>query len=104
MSPSRTTTSRPWSKLAWTLLAVPRAVEWTKSAQRDWRAIDPSLGARIIEAVEAFAATGAGDVKKLTGRPGEFRLRVGDYRVVFDLPPGVVRVLRVAHRRDVYRR
>jgi hypothetical protein len=48
-----------------------------------------------------FAETGAGDVKKLTGRPGA-RLRVGDYRVVFIATPDTVDVRAVGHRRDIY--
>jgi mRNA interferase RelE/StbE len=46
---------------------------------------------------------GASNVKKLTGQPG-YRLRVGDWRVIYDIEQGrlVVRVLRVAPRGGVY--
>jgi mRNA interferase RelE/StbE len=42
---------------------------------------------------------------KLAGR-GDFRVRVGDYRIVFAIDDGasVVIVARIAHRREVYRR
>jgi mRNA interferase RelE/StbE len=42
---------------------------------------------------------------KLAGR-GDFRVRVGDYRIVFAVDDGasVVIVARIAHRREVYRR
>jgi mRNA interferase RelE/StbE len=42
---------------------------------------------------------------KLIGEEGAYRIRVGDYRVVFLVNDGerIVEVIRVAHRRDVYR-
>lgn len=45
-------------------------------------------------------------VEKLAGRADVWRVRVGDYRIVFtvDDTSQIVEVLRVAHRRDVYRR
>lgn len=44
-------------------------------------------------------------VKALTGEPGVLRLRVGDYRVLYEVHDAVliVLVLKVAHRGDVYR-
>ena len=44
------------------------------------------------------------DCKKLTGRDG-WRIRVGDYRVIYEVDSGerVVTVLHIGHRRDVYR-
>lgn len=42
---------------------------------------------------------------QLSGGDGEFRIRVGDYRIVYDVQDDelVVLVLRVGHRREVYR-
>jgi len=42
--------------------------------------------------------------KKLKGRPG-FRIRHGNYRIIYEIHDYilVVRVIRVAHRKDVYR-
>lgn len=44
-------------------------------------------------------------VTKLTGNTNVWRVRVGDYRVLFEIddPAQIVLVLRIAHRRDVYR-
>jgi len=43
-------------------------------------------------------------VKKLQGiDPPEYRLRVGDYRVRFELDGETVRILRVRNRREAYR-
>lgn len=55
-------------------------------------------------AIERFAETGAGNVKKLKGvDPPEYRLRAGDYRVRFELDGETVRILRVRNRREAYR-
>ena len=79
-------------------------VEWTASALDDMAALDPGIARRLKRAVERFAGTGAGDVKRLQGiDPPEYRLRVGDYRVRFHLEGETVRVLRVRNRREAYR-
>jgi mRNA-degrading endonuclease RelE of RelBE toxin-antitoxin system len=67
-------------------------------------ALDRSIGRRVKQAVERFADTGAGNVKRLQGiDPPEYRLRVGDYRVRFHLGDETVQVLRVRNRREAYR-
>lgn len=44
------------------------------------------------------------DVKPLKGLPNTYRLRIGDYRVLYtvDAPPGVVRITSLGHRETVY--
>jgi len=44
-----------------------------------------------------------GDVKKLKGSRNEYRLRVGDYRVLFDLEGRTATVYAVGNRKDIYR-
>ena len=81
-----------------------REVEWTETALGDMAALDKGIARRVKQAVERFADTGAGSVKKLQGiDPPEYRLRVGDYRVRFHLEDETVRVLRVRNRREAYR-
>ena len=81
-----------------------RAVEWTETALEDMAALDKGIAHRIKQAVERFADTGAGNVKRLQGiDPPEYRLRVGDYRVRFHLGHETVQVLRVRNRREAYR-
>jgi mRNA interferase RelE/StbE len=52
-----------------------------------------------------FADENVGDVVKLAGQVGLYRLRVGDWRVIFAYEDGglVVLALRVLNRRDAYR-
>ena len=77
-------------------------VSWKGPAQRDLRGIDPTHARRILDAVDRFAATGQGDVKRLRGSDG-IRLRVGDYRVRFVREGETIVVLHVDHRREAYR-
>lgn len=79
-------------------------VDWTPRARRDLRRLDRAIEARVIEAVERFAATGRGDIAKLTAvTPPEYRLRVGDWRVRFAIAGDAVVVLHVLRRDAAYR-
>ena len=67
-------------------------------------ALDKGIAHRVKKTVERFADSGAGNVKKLQGiEPPEYRIRVGDYRVSFEMDGEILRVLRVRHRREAYR-
>ena len=59
---------------------------------------------RIVAAVERFAETGMGDVRRLRGKEQEiYRLRVGEWRVLFARrKTRVILVLRVRPRASVY--
>jgi len=58
---------------------------------------------RRIVAYAADPASTAHDVVPLRGTADGFRLRVGDWRVIFRLSPGTMYVRRVVHRREAYR-
>ena len=62
----------------------------------------PKQARRIVDAVNRFAVDGHGDVKHLQGDDA-LRLRVGDYRVIFDRVGDDVSVRYVSHRREAYR-
>ena len=81
-----------------------RWVEWTEQALKDIAALDKDTTRRVIQAIQRFAATGAGNVKRLQGiDPPEFRLRIGDWRVRFHHQGDRVQILRVRNRREAYR-
>jgi mRNA-degrading endonuclease RelE of RelBE toxin-antitoxin system len=62
------------------------------------------MAMRIFEAVLRFAQTGSGDVTALQGDlAGAFRLRHGDYRVLFTLHEDTMRTFGVRHRSQAYR-
>lgn len=68
-------------------------------------ALPPILRRRVLLAIEQLAGEPRpSGVRKLEGRD-EYRIRVGDYRVMYEIEDAVliVVVLRVAHRRGAYR-
>jgi mRNA interferase RelE/StbE len=76
------------------------------AAAREYRRLQGPLRDRIRAAIDALAADPRPlGVVKLAGRD-DYRIRVGDYRIVYavDDAERVVIVARIAHRREVYRR
>lgn len=57
---------------------------------------------QLVAKLQRYAATGAGNLERLTGRP-ESRLRQGDWRAIFVETGGTVTVLAVGNRRDIYK-
>lgn len=57
---------------------------------------------RIFEGILHYAESGGGDVKPLSGDPA-FRLRIGDYRVIFVPDGATIWVSEVKHRSEAYR-
>jgi mRNA interferase RelE/StbE len=77
-------------------------IEFKPRAVKDLEAIDTGDARRIIEKVEALKNDLAGNVKRLTQFTPEFRLRVGSYRVLFEVEGTKVVIYRVRHRKDAY--
>ncbi len=81
-----------------------RQIEWSEPALADLARLDRIAAIRVKQAVERFANAGIGDAKKLQGiDPPMFRLRVGDYRVLFRQHNKTINVARVRNRREAYR-
>lgn len=77
----------------------------TRAAEKDLSKIDKTVRLKVIEKLEIYArdqAALANQVKRLKGDPF-LRLRVGDYRVIFTEEGVVLTVLRVGHRRKIYK-
>ncbi len=76
-----------------------------RAAQKNLEKISPPHQERVIEAIEALAADPRPPgVKKLRGREA-WRLRVGAYRVIYEIHDDdlVVLGVRIRHRREAYR-
>jgi len=85
---------------------MPNAVEieWRAEARAGLRRIDRATAMHILEGVLRYARYGSGDVKPLRGElAGSFRLRIGDYRIVFELRHDTMCIFGVRHRREAYR-
>lgn len=82
----------------------PYRIEWLDEAKVDVRGIDHPTAMRIFDGILHYARTGGGDVAPLHGdMAGSFRLRLGDYRVLFALEDNVMRIFGVRHRSAAYR-
>lgn len=79
---------------------------FAKKFKKEFYKLDPDTQARIRPKLEALSndPRPAG-VKKLTGYDKRYRIRIGDYRVIYDISDRKVTVyfLRVRHRSDAYR-
>jgi len=84
-------------------------IRYEREARKALKSIPAKVANRIRGKIRQVASDPEGtteDVKKLQGRPG-YRLRVGDYRVIYSLDKdGAVRVLvvhTIGHRKEAYR-
>ena len=77
------------------------------SAAKELDAIDSApTRRRIVDAIQTLAIEPRPSAcKKLTGRDAAYRLRVGDYRIVYTVNDReiIVEIIRIGHRREVYR-
>ena len=82
-----------------------RELRWNRQAAADFDRLPEQLRDRVLVALERLAETGHGDLSKLRGRQNQWRLRVGDWRVIITFADHrrIIRVLRVLHRREAYR-
>lgn len=81
-------------------------VQWRASTKKDLRGIPREDVARIVAAVATLADEPLPHgSQKLTGSARSYRIRVGDYRIVYELlrDASVIEIQRVRHRKDVYR-
>lgn len=81
-------------------------VEFTTAAARELRKLDAGIRRRILSGIAELAQDPRpAGCKKLAGESNAWRIRIGDYRVLYDVVDDVlvVTVVRVAHRREVYK-
>jgi len=73
-----------------------------KRALKDLRLLDKRLSKRVVDRIEMMTKDLSGDVKKLTDHSPQYRLRVGDHRILFDIEEGTIVIQRVLNRREAY--
>jgi len=78
---------------------------YTQRAIKDIRKLEENVKRKIGEALKRYEENPLKYASNLTDAAmGTYRFRIGDYRVIFDIEGNDIVVLRVGHRRDIYRR
>lgn len=84
---------------------IAPTLEWTRQANADLANLPRGDVDRIRRAVHRFARSNQGNVRRMSGfDPPRSRLRVGSWRVMLEITATLIRVLRVLHRREAYRK
>ncbi len=84
-------------------------VEFVKSAQKEFDRLSVKTRIKAAEALRLLAQNPYSEllkVKKLKEAENLFRVRLGDYRIVYEIRNDqlIVLVIKIGHRREVYRR
>jgi len=82
-------------------------IRWNRAAAKEFRKLPPSVQLQILPLVEKLAEDPfPPGCRKLVGTTNAYRIRAGRYRVVYHVYASilVIEVVRVSHRKDVYRR
>ncbi len=78
-------------------------IEFKPRAVKDIQVLSSRIQARILARIEEMGDNLSGDVKRLTDSTPEYRLRVGEHRVLFEIEGGAIVIYRIRHRREAYR-
>ena len=81
-------------------------IEIVRKAEKDFKKLPKELQSRIQEAIFNLAVNPRPhNVRKIEGGTNEYRIRIGDYRVVYTIKnkDKIITIYRVRHRKDSYR-
>lgn len=82
-------------------------IDWKRSALKELKKAPKETILRITQAVQLLKSDPfPSGTKKLAGADHTYRLRLGDYRVVYSVYSDrlVIEIIRVGHRKDIYRK
>ena len=76
----------------------------TRRAQKDVSKLESGAAKRILRTLKGIDELPVPGARALRdSQIGSYRLRVGDFRIIFDIDGSTVVVLRIGHRREIYR-
>jgi mRNA interferase RelE/StbE len=81
-------------------------IEWKASALKELKRLDRKIISRLISAIDSLSANPfPSGVRKLQGADKTYRIRIGDYRIIYEVIHEriVIVIIRVRHRKDVYK-
>jgi len=82
------------------------SIEWKSAAAKELRKLPKPIIARVVVAVDALAREPRPEgVRKLTGSESAYRIRIGQYRVIYNVFDSrlVIEIIRVRDRKEVYK-
>jgi mRNA interferase RelE/StbE len=81
-------------------------ITFKKSVSKDLKRIDKSIVVEILEKINSDLSKNADNYPQLKGKfAGLRKFRIGDYRIIFSIiDTETVLILRIAHRKEVYRK
>jgi mRNA interferase RelE/StbE len=77
-------------------------IEYGASAQKDLDDLPAAVRAQVLRKIEKLRDRLAGNVKRLHESEAAFRLRMGDYRILFDVEGDVIVIRKIGNRKDIY--
>ena len=81
---------------------MPFKIVWDEKAYDYLNKLEPNISRRILKKVDELSENPfSKDIKRLKGSD-DFRLRVGDYRVIFAIEQNKIQILKVGHRKNIY--
>ena len=81
-------------------------IRFSKESVKTLEALETKLALRMVEAIKKLVTTPKPPgCRKMVGSEKDFRIRVGDYRVIYQIRSTVLMifVIRIGHRKDIYR-
>ena len=82
-------------------------IEWKTSAGKELRKLDRDIILKILDIVgQLIDDPYPGGCRKLKGSQQTYRIRTGDYRIVYTVKSEllIIEIIRVGHRKDIYKR
>lgn len=77
----------------------------TRSAQKELKSLSPEISSRIKSKIDTLVNNPRlSGCRKLKGRLNRWRIRVGNYRVIYSIDDKnlVIKILEIGHRREIY--
>ena len=78
-------------------------IELKPRAIKDLKRLTKPEARKIIKKVMILEKGLIGDIKRLTNFTPEYRMRIGDYRVLFEVEKEKIIIYRIKHRKEAYR-
>ncbi|QTA80207.1 Toxin-antitoxin system, toxin component, RelE/ParE-like [Desulfonema limicola] len=78
-------------------------VKLKPQAIKDCKKIPKLFLKQIFEKIDAMQNDLTGNIKKLTNFTPEYRLKIGNYRVLFEIENNIIFIYRIIHRKDAYK-